>query len=486
MRNSVHNSRFDSHYLDLRFTETELPSYSRVRQGEGRDDWVNAQLARTFMTNSRSSLLMAVFTLPVIVFMLYGVVSTVWLGLWALGIAGLSALRFRTLARFNNEVAHTSSEQIQDFFLRHRWSWPASAFLWAVLMFLYLNRVPLSSQFICMLVLVGMGSFSVTLMSARLDCFVPYTHALSLTCLVAVATSWLLSGSWVPQSYDLAIFILTAVFWRLVLTAGQRFHTIQRRGFELQYDNEILIGSLREQTEMAMQAVTVKKNLLANAAHDLRQPVHALAFYADWLRNEPDLAAEVVPKILTATDSVNTLFNSLFDFAKIEAGGVQPQFRSVPVCEIVNDLTVQFSPSAGVKNIDFRQRITPGYVWTDPVLIRRIVGNLVANAIRYTDHGGVLLCTRVHGRRMWIEVWDTGVGIAPEHQLKVFGEFYKAPTHAGTEDGFGLGLAIVQRLTTALEHGISMVSRPGRGTRMRVELDLCSPPDPDSRPVSRW
>jgi signal transduction histidine kinase len=486
MRNSVFNSRLDSHYLDLRFTETEQLSYSRVRQGEGRDGWVDAQLARAFMTNSRSSLLMSVFTLPVILFMLYGLVSTLWLALWAVGIVFISVLRFRTLVRFANDVAFTSAEQIQDFFRRHRWSWPLSAFLWAVLMFLYLNRVPLSSQFICMLVLVGMGSFSVTLMSARLDCFVPYTHALSATCMLAVVTSWLLSDSWVPQSYDVAIFVLAAVFWRLVLTAGQRFHAIQRRGFELQYDNEILIGSLREQTEMAMHAVTVKKNLLANAAHDLRQPVHALAFYADWLRNEPDLAAEVVPKILTATDSVNTLFNSLFDFAKIEAGGVQPQFRLVPVCEIVNDLMVQFSPSASVKGIEFRQRVTPGYVWTDPVLIRRIVGNLVANAVRYTDRGGVLLSTRLRGGYMWIEVWDTGVGIAPEHQLKVFGEFYKAPTHAGTEDGFGLGLAIVQRLSTALDHPISMKSVPGKGTRMRVELVVSSRAEPVTEPTSIW
>jgi signal transduction histidine kinase len=227
---------------------------------------------------------------------------------------------------------------------------------------------------------------------------------------------------------------------------------------------------------MAIQAVTVKNNLLANAAHDLRQPVHALAFYADLLRNEPDMSVEVVPKILLATDSVNNLFNSLFDFAKLEAGGVQPQFSAVAVCQIVDDLKMQFSPDATSKGIEFRQRITPGYVWTDPVLVRRIVGNLVSNAIRYTSQGGVLLSTRLRGNRMWIEVWDTGTGIALEHQDKVFREFYKASSHTGTEDGFGLGLAIVQRLSDVLGHKITLITRPGHGTCMRAELLLAKNP----------
>ena len=137
---------------------------------------------------------------------------------------------------------------------------------------------------------------------------------------------------------------------------------------------------------------------------------------------------------------------------------------------------MQFSPDAVSKGIEFRQRIAPGYVWTDPLLVRRIVGNLVSNAIRYTDRGGVLLSTRLRGDSMWIEVWDTGTGIALEHQDKVFREFYKASAHAGTEDGFGLGLAIVQRLSDVLGHKITLISQPGRGTCMRAELMLYKNP----------
>jgi signal transduction histidine kinase len=441
---------------------------------ESRADWVDVQLSRTFMANARTGVISASMGIVVTTLMLYGLVPTPYLVAWTAAVLCISFYREWIVKTYRSRYARAGALELNVFFKPHKWSWPLSAALWAALMFLYLDKVPLTNQFICMLILMGMGVFSVMLMSARLDCFVPYVHVLSLTCLGAVLASWLKDGIWSAQPFDVGMVALIGIFWGILIVSGKRFHAVQRRGFELQYDNEQLIASLREQTKTAMQAVTVKNSLLANAAHDLRQPVHALAFYADWLRSEPELAAEVVPKILLATDSVNTLFNSLFDFAKIEAGAVQVKFSAVPVCSIANDILLQFSPAAHGKNIIIRQRITPGYVWTDPVLIRRIVGNLVGNAVRYTQRGGVLLTSRLRRGCMWIEVWDTGVGIAPEHQDQVFQEFYKASQHAGTEDGFGLGLAIVKRLSQVLGHKVSMTSHLGRGTCMRVEIALAN------------
>jgi signal transduction histidine kinase len=462
--------------LDSRFTIPGSLQPLASSSETARDDWVNMQLSRTFVANARTALLSAVLTIPLTVYVLYSFVSTAWLLAWTGVAVGMALYRHWIVKTYLRKYSKVSAAKLRQFFNQHRWSWPASAALWAGLMFLYLGQVPLSNQFICTLILVGMGALSGTLMSAQLNCFRSFVSALSITALCAVVASWYQAGSWSVQSFDIALAALILIFWTLLLSSGTRFHAMQRRGYELQYDNERLIASLREQTDKAMQAVTVKNSLLANAAHDLRQPVHALAFYADWLRNEPDMAAEVVPKILLATDSVNTLFNSLFDFAKIEAGAVQPQFSAVPVCQLVSDMKIQFSPAALDRHIEFRERIVPGYVWTDPVLIRRIVGNLVANAIRYTDKGGVLVTTRLRRGYMWIEVWDTGIGIALEHQSEVFREFYKATRHQGTEEGFGLGLAIVQRLASVLGHQVTLCSVPGRGTCMRVELALASPP----------
>ncbi len=462
--------------IDSRFTDADTEQRSRALLQQSRGDWVDTQLSRTFMANSRSGLVAANIALPLTVFVLFGLVAHAWLFVWAGTVACIALYRHWIVRVYLKKHAHSTAQVLNDFFKKHVWSWPFSAAVWAGLLFLYVDNVPLTNQFICILILVGMGAFSVTLMSARLDCFRQYVHALSGMSLLAVLFSWYKQGAWSVQAFDISLIVLIGIFWSLLIRSGGRFHSMQRRGYELQYDNESLIASLREQTEMAKQAVTVKNNLLANAAHDLRQPVHALAFYADWLRNEPDMSVEVVPKILLATDSVNNLFNSLFDFAKLEAGGVQPQFAAVPVCQIVDDLKMQFSPDAASKGIEFRQRVAPAYVWTDPVLVRRIVGNLVSNAIRYTNQGGVLLSTRVRGDRMWIEVWDTGTGIALEHQDKVFREFYKASAHTGTEDGFGLGLAIVQRLSDVLNHKITLISRPGQGTCIRAELLLVRSP----------
>jgi signal transduction histidine kinase len=458
--------------IDSRFMDPQAGLQSRLPAKQSRVDWVDVQLTRTFMANARTAVLASFVGLTMIISVLYGSVPTVWLMVWTFLVLGLMVYRQWILKLYLQHHTRAKADALNKFFRRHQWSWPVSAVTWAGLMFLYLDKVPLTNQFICLLVLVGMGAFSITLMSARMSCFRPYVHCLSVTCVVAVVASWYKEGHWNVESADFAMAVLIATFWGLVLRSGQRYHNMQRRGYELQYDNERLIESLRDQTETAKQAVTVKNNLLANAAHDLRQPVHALAFYADWLRSEPELAAEVVPKILLATDSVNTLFNSLFDFARIEAGGVQPHFVAVPVCEIANDLMLQFSPAAQTRAIALRRRITPGYVWTDPVLIRRILGNLMANAVRYTERGGVLLTSRLRGDEMWIEVWDTGVGIAPEHQDKVFKEFYKASTHQGTEDGFGLGLAIVERLCSVLGHKVTMLSSSGRGTCMRLTVKL--------------
>jgi signal transduction histidine kinase len=182
---------------------------------------------------------------------------------------------------------------------------------------------------------------------------------------------------------------------------------------------------------------------------------------------------------LQATDSVNALFNSLFDFAKIESKGVAPRFAQMPIGEMINELSVQFGPSAQAKGLDLRLHINPAHVWTDPLLIRRIVGNLLANSIRYTSSGAVLLSTRRRGGDMWIEVRDTGQGIAPEHQPHIFREFYKASPHAGSEDGFGLGLAIVSRLCAALGHEVSLQSTLGKGTMVRVAVPITQPVSPD-------
>ena len=136
------------------------------------------------------------------------------------------------------------------------------------------------------------------------------------------------------------------------------------------------------------------------------------------------------------------------------------------------------------KGLQLRVHVRPGTVMSDPILLRRVVGNLVSNAVKYTNRGGVLVASRVTPRGRRIEIWDTGVGIAPVYQREIFREFYKVPAHAGTEDGFGLGLYIVARLTQILGHPLTLASRPGKGTVFRLMLEPTDPAAAAERAVT--
>jgi signal transduction histidine kinase len=149
---------------------------------------------------------------------------------------------------------------------------------------------------------------------------------------------------------------------------------------------------------------------------------------------------------------------------------VKLHIERVEVSQLLHDLELQYRPVAEAKGLGFRMHVTPGTVLTDPIRVRRMIGNLLANAIKYTVEGGVLLASRHTRDGLRVEVWDTGIGIARENLRDVFLEFYKVADHAGTSDGFGLGLAIVARLSHALGHPVSVRSRLGRGSVFRVAL----------------
>jgi signal transduction histidine kinase len=265
------------------------------------------------------------------------------------------------------------------------------------------------------------------------------------------------------------VFLL-AIFWQVLRQSGRRLHNTHRRNFELQYRNKQLIESLTRQTQAALDAVEIKNRFLASAAHDIRQPVHALGLYADWLGAEPELVHELAPKIVESTKAVNALFDSLFDLVRLDSGKIKLNIAPLDLDRLLHDLELQYRPVAEAKGLDFRVRGTAGSVVSDGILLRRILGNLVSNAIKYTEQGGVLIAVRTRGRERVVEVWDTGTGIAPVHQKEVFREFFKVHNHPGTEEGFGLGLYIVSRLASILGHPVALASRVGRGTVFRVTL----------------
>ncbi len=210
----------------------------------------------------------------------------------------------------------------------------------------------------------------------------------------------------------------------------------------------------------------------------------ALGLYADWLASEPELVGEIAPKILESTRAVNALFDSLFDLVRLDSGKIRLRLEHVSLDKLLDDLELQYRPLAQARGLQLRVRRAGGIVHSDGLLLARIVGNLVSNAIKYTERGSVLLAVRHVATRPCIEVWDTGLGIAPEHQRDIFREFYKVPLHEGTQDGFGLGLYIVSRLAHILGHPVELKSEPGRGTMFRLVLDPSDPQQAAARAAS--
>ena len=281
----------------------------------------------------------------------------------------------------------------------------------------------------------------------------------------------------------MSLLLLALIFWWLLTTAGARLNQVHRASLELQFSNQELIDSLTQQTRASIRAVATKNRFLASAAHDLRQPVHALSLYADWLATEPEMARDIAPRILQSTRAINELFDSLFDLTRIDAGNYKVRLQNVDVAQLFKDLETQFEPVASAKSLRLRTHARPCVVWADPVVLRRILGNLLSNALRHTNQGGVLMALRKREDVLVFEVWDTGVGIAHEHQMSIFQEFFRVAQHQGTEDSLGLGLTIVSKLTTLMGYQLALSSEEGKGSVFRVLLPAFTQASVDTTPL---
>lgn len=235
------------------------------------------------------------------------------------------------------------------------------------------------------------------------------------------------------------------------------------------------LASKNLQLEVASHA---KTRLLATASHDLRQPLHALTLFSDGLSNgETDpVRLQRIGHIRECVDSLDRLFSELLNLSQLDAGVLQPQWIDFPLDRLFDEISRNFRAVAEQQNLRLVVRKTEACVRCDYVMLSRILNNLVSNSLRHTTAGGVLMAARRRGKAVRIEVWDTGIGIAPAHQTRVFEEFYQVDPQARQGSrGMGLGLATVQRLVVLLNTRAELHSRPGRGTSVRVAVRAATP-----------
>ena len=236
---------------------------------------------------------------------------------------------------------------------------------------------------------------------------------------------------------------------------------------------------VNDRTRELNQANQAKSRLLAAASHDLRQPMHALSLFVGQLQDSKttDERIALMQRIERAVGSLSELLDQLLDLSKLEAGAVQAVQEDFAVRDMLLAIEAEFASLARVKGIELRVLPTDAWVRSDPILVRRILLNLIGNAIRYTERGGVLIGCRKRGEKVRIAVWDTGCGIPDDRREDVFREFVQLagaePRHVdGSGGGLGLGLSIVARLADLLGTKVELRSTVGRGSMFAFELPL--------------
>lgn len=294
--------------------------------------------------------------------------------------------------------------------------------------------------------------------------------------LLPLALLWLMAGD--PQS--IAVAVLIVLFGLMQVFFVRDNERVVRESFVIRYENERLLEALeRERQEVllardrAEEANRAKSQFLAAASHDLRQPLHALSLYSATLklRASDGASREIAGHISEALAALAALLDSLLDISKLDAGAVRPELQPVSVKALIERIEADYRPVAREKGLAFRVAPVDAEVETDPVLLERVVRNLVDNAFKYTAVGSVALNAELDERTVRIAVHDTGAGIPQSEREHIFEEFYQVGNpERDRSQGLGLGLAIVRRLAQLLGLDVQLESHPGRGSTFAVTL----------------
>ena len=235
--------------------------------------------------------------------------------------------------------------------------------------------------------------------------------------------------------------------------------------------------ALRAAKEAAERANLSQSKFLAAASHDLRQPVQALVLFASALETKifGSPAASLLGDMKGSLEALNMLLDALLDVSRLDAGTIAPRETNFALSTLTERLLAEFGPLAGDRNITLKVVHSSAIVRTDPTLLCRIIGNFLSNAIRYTQQGRILLGCRRRGRKLRIQVLDSGIGIPDHLQGEIFKEFFQIDNAERDRDkGLGLGLAIVDRLSRLLRCPVTVRSKPGRGSVFSVDVPLIS------------
>ncbi len=258
-------------------------------------------------------------------------------------------------------------------------------------------------------------------------------------------------------------------------TFNQMAQTLEERQQQLRDHAASLESKVAERTQQLQEKDRAKTRFLAAASHDLRQPLQAAALFVDHLKHSPldQAQRQTLTYLDLSVTSLRELIDGLLDISRLEAGAVTPEISAIRVQQVFSTLDAEFASQAHAKGL----RLKIFYpqpdilVQSDPHLLMTILRNLVSNAIKYTEHGGILLGARRRCGAVVLQVWDTGIGIDQDQLARIYEEFYQINNpQRDRSKGFGIGLAIASRSAKLLGCPLHCVSRSGRGTCFELIL----------------
>ena len=294
----------------------------------------------------------------------------------------------------------------------------------------------------------------------------PTFYAFTLPIMIPSLTTTLWSVDLFPWTFSVGM----ATVYIVVLGISKSFSQTFEDSVRLRFRNESLYQELANERDQSIAANVAKSKFIAVASHDLRQPMHAVNVYLDIVNanNFPEQEKLLLTKIKSSVTSLNSMFDSLLNISKLDAHVTPINNRVFALQDFANTLRDLYETRAKNKGLIFKVSSLDLNVCGDKLLLQQIVGNLISNAIQYTETGTVEIKFITQNDRLTVEIVDTGCGVDDSEQQHIFGEFYRADRTRSLHDGLGLGLSIVQRLCSLIGADMYLLSTLGEGSKFVV------------------
>ena len=423
-----------------------------------------ALLRHNFPMTLLASLATALGTLWIMVRVVEVQAITVWLLSHTLVVA-LVYLTLRTIAPGQGDVTHAARKLFACM--------AAMGLSWGSLGYVVLRWGTPESVIYSIGIISTVSSGALGLGAPLFRAYVTY-----LTCAIGgVMLAVVLGGG--PVKWP--ALLLTSVYYALTCLQARTADRATRRSIALKLENDRLVSQLREESQRALAAQEAaeradrdKSRFLAAASHDLRQPLHAMGLFLESLQRSPlnDHQRTVLGHAHAASGAAAEMLTTLLDYSRLEAGVVKVRPDAFAVQPLLTALEQEFGAQADTAGLVYRTRETSAAAFADRSLVGLVMHNFISNALRYTRQGGVLIACRTRGKRLALEVWDTGPGIPRSEWDNIFKEFHQLGNpERDRRKGLGLGLAIVQRLAREMHTAVEVRSTPGQGSVFRLWLD---------------